>query len=88
MIFISLAKWMKKPTRETVAQASKLFEQMVKEGSKIVGQYWTLGRYDAIVIIEGKDEKAAMKSLLRWGDILSTETLVALTREEAMKLVE
>ena len=88
MIFISLAKWKKKPTRETVAQESKLFEQMVKEGSKIVGQYWTLGRYDAIVIIEGKDEKAAMKSLLRWGDILSTETLVALTREEAMKLVE
>lgn len=88
MIFISLARWRKKPTKEMVAQASKLFEQMVKEGNKIVGRYWTLGRYDAIVIIEGKDEKAAMKSLLRWGDMLSTETLVALTREEAIKLVE
>lgn len=88
MIFITLAKWRKKPTKEMVAQASKLFEQMVKEGSKIVGRYWTLGRYDAIVITEGKDEKAAMKSLLRWGDMLSTETLVAMTREEAIKLVE
>jgi uncharacterized protein with GYD domain len=88
MIFISLARFKKKPTKESIAQASKLFEQMVKEGSKIVGQYWTLGRYDAVVIIEGKDEKSTMRALLRWGDMLSTETMVALTREEAIKLVE
>jgi len=88
MIFITLAKWRKKPTKEMVAQSGKLFEQMVKEGSKILGQYWTLGRYDAIVITEGKDEKTAMKALLRWGDFVSTETLVAVTREEAIKLLE
>jgi uncharacterized protein with GYD domain len=88
LIFISLARWKKRPTKESVAQGSKLFEQMVKEGVKIIGQYWTLGRYDAIVITEGPDEKTVMRSLLRWGDLLSTETLVAVTREEAMKLVE
>jgi len=88
MIFISLAKWRRKPTKEMVAQSGKLFEQMVKEGGKIIGQYWTLGRYDAVVITEGKDEKTAMKSLLRWGDFVSTETLVAVTREEAIKLLE
>jgi len=88
MIFITLAKWRRKPTKETVAQSTKLFEQMVKEGSKIIGRYWTLGRYDAVVITEGKDEKTAMKSLLRFGDAVSTETLVAITREEAIKLLE
>jgi len=88
MIFITLAKWRRKPTKETVAQSTKLFEQMVKEGSKIIGRYWTLGRYDAVVITEGKDEKTAMKSLLRFGDAVSTETLVAVTREEAIKLLE
>jgi len=88
MIFITLAKWRQKPTKETVAQSTKLFEQMVKEGSKIIGRYWTLGRYDAVVITEGKDEKTAMKALLRFGDIASTETLVAVTREEAIKLLE
>lgn len=71
-----------------IAQATKLFEQMAKEGNKILGQYWTLGRYDAITIIEGKDEKTAMKWLLKWGDMLSTETLVAVPREEAIKLLE
>lgn len=47
-----------------------------------------LGKYDVLVIVEGKDEKTAMKSLLRFGDIVSTETYVAVTREEALKLVE
>jgi uncharacterized protein with GYD domain len=88
LIFICLARWRKMPTKESVAQSSKLFEQMVKDGAKIIGIYWTLGRYDAVTIIEGPDEKTAMRSLLQWGDLLSTETLVAVTREEAMKLVE
>ena len=88
MIFITLARFRKKPTKEMMAQSSKLFEQLVKEGSKILGHYWMLGKYDVLVIIEGKDEKTAMKSLLRWGDIVSTETSVAVTREEALKLLE
>lgn len=88
MIFISLAKFRRKPTKDMLAQASKLFEQMTKEGAKILAQYWTLGRYDAITIVEGPDEKTAMRALLRWGDLLATETLVTVSREEATKLVE
>ena len=88
MIFIGLAKWRKKPTKEMVAQASKLFEQMVKEDIKILGQYWMFGRYDVVTIIEGKDEKTVMKALIRFGDMFSSETLVAVPREEAIKLVE
>lgn len=88
MIFITLARFRKKPTKEMMAQSSKLFEQMVKEGSKILGMYWMLGKYDVLVIVEGKDEKVAMKNLMRFGDIASTETSVAVTREEALKLLE
>jgi len=88
MIFISLAKFKGKPTKESFDKSSKLFEQMTKEGAKILGVYWTLGRYDAVVIMEGKDEKAAMKALIRFGDVLSSETLVAVSREEAVKLLE
>jgi uncharacterized protein with GYD domain len=89
MIFISLAKWKKKPTKAMIAESSKLFEQMRKEaGTKILGFYWTLGRYDTVLIAEGKDEKTAMKYLIRFGDMLSPETLIAVPREEAIKLVE
>jgi uncharacterized protein with GYD domain len=88
MLFISLVKWRKKPTKEMVGQANKLYEQMVKEGIKIVGQYWTMGRYDGVTILEAKDEKAGMRALLRWEDSLSVDTLIAIPREEATKLVE
>jgi uncharacterized protein with GYD domain len=88
MIFISLSKFRRKPTKDTIAQSSKLFEQMAKEGGKVLGFYWTLGRYDTVVIVEGPDEKTAMRAILRWGDMLATETLVAVTREEANKLLE
>jgi len=88
MIFITLCRWRKKPTKDIVAQGGKLVEQMVKEGAKVLGWYWTLGRYDIVMIAEGKDEKAAMRSLIRFGDLISTETLVAVTREEAIKLLE
>ena len=88
MLFISLAKRRKKMTKENVAQASKLMEQMVKEGIKVVGQYWTMGRYDAVTIMGGKDEKTVMRAALRWEDLLSIDTLVAVPREEAIKLVE
>jgi len=58
------------------------------QGGKVLGFYWTLGRYDTVTIVEGTDEKTAMKSLLTFADLVSTETLVAITAEEASKLVE
>jgi len=88
MIFITLAKYRKKPTKEIFAQADKLFEKTVHEGAKILDRYLTLGRYDGVTIIEARDEKAAMKYLARFGDIVSTETLVAIPREEARKLLD
>ena len=88
MIFITLSKWRNKPTQESIAQIDKLFEKAVKEGAKILDRYWTLGRCDAVVIIETRDEKAAMKTLARFGDFVSTETLVAVPREQAIKLLE
>lgn len=88
MICITLARARKKPTKETMAETQRLMEKATKEGVKFLGFYWTLGRYDYVVIAEGKDEKIAMKTLLSFADLVSTETLVAVSAEEAMKLVE
>jgi len=89
MIFITLGRFRKKPTKAMIAESSKLIEQGVKEtGGKILGFYWTLGRFDTVLITEGKNEKTHMKNVIRSGDMTSTETLVAVTREEAIKLIE
>ncbi len=88
MIFIALDKWRKKPTKEMLDQAKNDFEQMAQEGIKVIGMYWTLGRYDMVSVLEAKDEQTMMKAAIRAGDRLSQEHLVAVSREEAIKLVE
>ena len=89
MIFITLGKFRKKPTKAMVAETTKLMEQGLKEtGGKMLAFYYTLGRYDTVLITEGKDEKAVMKLNIRFGDVVSQETLVGMPREEAIKLLE
>jgi uncharacterized protein with GYD domain len=88
MIFITFSRLKRKPTKDMLTQSSKFAEQMNKEGIRLLGLCWTLGSYDSVAIMEAPDEKAAMRAVMRWGDIESTETLVAVSREEATKLVE
>ena len=88
MIFISLGKFRKKPTKEAVAEVNRVREKLAKDGVKILSSFWTLGRYDTVVVFEAPDEKTAMKATVGRGDIMATETLVAVPREEALKLVE
>lgn len=89
LIFITLSKWKQAPSRERLTrldQATKTFEELEKQGIKM-RVYWTLGRYDAIAIIEAPTEKDAMKALFLFQDVVDTETLVAVPREEAIKLL-
>ncbi len=86
MIFITLTKWKQAPTKEIIDQATKTFEDMEKQGIKM-RVYWTLGRYDAVAITEAPTEKDAMKALLRFVGLVDIETMVAVPREEAIKLL-
>ena len=87
-IFISLAKWRKKPTRDEIRESDTYFDSFRAEGGKILSVYWTIGRYDAVLTIEAPNERTAMKALIRWGDLLDTETMIAVPREEALRMVE
>ncbi len=86
MIFIVLIKWKQAPKKEIVDKATKTLEEQEKQGIKM-RVYWTLGRYDAVAITEAPTEKDAMKTLLRFQGIVDTETMVAIPREEAIKLL-
>jgi uncharacterized protein with GYD domain len=89
LIFISLSKFKKVPSEETkkyIDKATKTFEDLEKQGIKM-RVYWTLGRYDGVTIIEAPSEKEAMKALFLFQDVVETETLVAISREEAIKLL-
>ena len=87
MIFISLGKMRKKPSKELSGQASKMVEEFKKKGIKVLAWYWTLGRYDTVLIFEAASEKEALKSSIEAAEFVATETLVATPREEAIKLL-
>lgn len=86
MIFIALIKFRKKA--KDVAEFGKKLMQNLPEGVKILGSYWTLGRYDAVWIYEAPNEKVAIQLGIEAGDLMQTQTLVAISREEALKLLK
>ncbi|MGH9934373.1 MAG: GYD domain-containing protein [Nitrososphaerales archaeon] len=85
MIFITLLRF-KRKARDVVEVGKKIMQNL-PSGVKIIGTYWTLGRFDAVWVYEANNEKDAMKMFIDAGDVASTETLIAVSREEAMKLL-
>lgn len=59
-----------------------------KLGVKMKGIYYTLGRYDAVIITEGTDESVTT-ALLKVGSLgnLRSETLRAFSLDEAKKII-
>ncbi|MCP8310508.1 MAG: GYD domain-containing protein [Candidatus Methylarchaceae archaeon HK01B] len=57
------------------------------KGTKVRFIFWTLGRYDLVLYTEGPNETAALNTVLPFLDFASTETLVAITRDEATKIM-
>ena len=86
MIFISLIKFRKKA--KDVSEFGKKLMQDLPEGVKILGSYWTLGRFDAVWIYEAPNEKVAMQLGIEAGELMQTQTLVAVSRDEALKLLK
>ena len=87
MIFIGLVKSKMMPTKENTGEFTKKLGDQNKMGIKILSIYWTLGRYDGVVIFEAPTEKVAMKFAIWMSEDAKMETMVALPREEALKLL-
>jgi uncharacterized protein with GYD domain len=86
--YIQLVKFRKKPTKEMIKQNLEFLEREKKIGVQIKEIYWTLGRYDVVVILDAPNEKAVMQGALARAENMSSETMVAVPAEEARKLVE
>jgi len=72
--------------KNSVDQWTQKLPELEKQGIKIQ-TYWTLGRYDGVSIVEAPSEKDVLKMLMPLYDTAHTETLVAIPREEAVKLL-
>ncbi len=87
MIFVSLGKMRKKPEKTLTTDATERMEEFKQKGIKILNWYWTLGRYDVVVVFEAPNEKEALKFNLGFADIVATETMIAIQRQEAIQLL-
>jgi len=83
MLFIALAKFKKNLTKEVIAENMKDIEDDMKGEVKYLGIYWTLGKYDTVVMFEAPNEKVAMNVVLKRADRMDIETLVAVPADEA-----
>jgi uncharacterized protein with GYD domain len=88
MWFITLVKFRRKPTKHDTDAMGAYWADAGKMGVKLHNVFWTLGRFDVVSITEAPDEKTQMKFALNAPtDLGATETLVAVSREEAIKFL-
>jgi uncharacterized protein with GYD domain len=83
MLFIALVKFKKNLSKEIIAENLKDIEDDAKGQVRYLDIYWTLGRYDTVVIFEAPNEKVAMNVALKRVDRMDIETLVAVPAEDS-----
>lgn len=61
-----------------------------REGARIIGEWWTMGQYDAVMITEAPDEETMNRFLLgagRQGNI-RTITMRGFTQDEILAILQ
>lgn len=91
--YITLLKFTEKGAKSiksTASRAKQFRSAAEKSGVKVVGQYWTLGDYDGVLVLESdKAEKAlqCVANLTAAGNVL-THTLPAYSAEEIRSILK
>jgi len=70
--------------KDTVKRSDAAMAEAEKMGMKIVEEYWTMGAYDAVVIIEAPDDETMSAFILKVGSLgnVQGQTLRAFRRNE------
>jgi uncharacterized protein with GYD domain len=90
--YVSLSKFTeqgKHSIKETVNRTQQLKKQAEAAGGRVIGVWWLMGEYDAIMIFEAPDEATAMRMLIANGMQGNTHstTLRAFSEDEMAKIV-
>jgi len=82
MLFIRLIKLKNPYSKQLKAWFDDKHREALKWDVKFHYTYFTLGKYDAVSIIEAPDEKAATKYALATADEVESTTMVAIPKDE------
>jgi uncharacterized protein with GYD domain len=78
-----------KAVRDTCDRAAGFKAAAKKLGVKVIGQYWTLGAFDGVIVLEAPDEATVTAALLYLGSLgnLRTQTARAYDAAEMQKIL-
>jgi uncharacterized protein with GYD domain len=79
----------RKNVKRSVERAEDVRKQNEARGFKVIGMYWTQGRYDLISLVDAPNEGAMVAGLFNIAEAgnVASETLRAFTAEEMRKIV-
>ena len=79
-----------KNVKDTVKRAKSFEDALEKAGGKSLGFYYTIGRYDMVVIVQAPTDEAIASVLYSTGSLgnIRTETLKAFSMSEAANIIE
>ena len=91
--YVGLINWTNQGIRnyrDTVRRVEEGRAAAEQLGVRILDVYWTLGRFDIVVVSEAPDDEAATAFLLQLGSLgnVRTETLRAFDADEMTRIIE
>jgi uncharacterized protein with GYD domain len=90
--YIILSKFTEQGVRtvkDTTKRAEAARKSIEAGGGRVIGIWWTQGRFDSVIIVETPDEATAMTLLLATGmqGNISTETMRAFSEKEMADII-
>ena len=79
----------RKNVKDSVKRAADIRKQNEALGFKVLGHYWTQGRYDLVAVVDAPSEEAMVAGLFGIAETgnVSSETLRAYTAEEMQRIL-
>jgi len=75
--------------KDTVKRGDAAAAEAEKMGMKIVEEFWTMGAYDAVVVVDAPNDETMSAFMLKIGSLgnVKSHTLRAFRREEMEKIL-
>jgi uncharacterized protein with GYD domain len=91
--YIILWNWTDQGIRNTKGSPQRIEafkKDLEKAGGKLVAAYYTMGKYDGVLILESPNDEVVMKIMLATASLgnIRTKTLKAFPHAEGAKLME
>lgn len=91
--YVRLVQWTEqgaRAAREGVTRADEGRALVERAGAKVIGWWWTQGRYDMVIVIEAPDDETASALALSMGMAgnVRTETMRAYDRDEMLRIIQ